>query len=178
MIADDCVAYPFREVAMNELHSRWTVPLLRVGMGLFLALWGADKLVATEGGQQIFSAFYSVDAGASLIQIAGVAELVLGLALAVGLLRMLTAWIALLANLVSTAASWRQIIDPWGVFGLTEGGTHLFLASIVIMAVSIVLILEWRNDTWTLDRLLGISARSNRRDAAATPYRSDVSPVR
>jgi hypothetical protein len=48
----------------------------------------------------------------------------------------------LLVNAVSTLASWRQILDPWGRLGLGPGGTHLFLASIVIMAVSVALVLE------------------------------------
>ena len=133
------------------------MPILRVGMGVFLALWGVDKLAATEGSQRIFSDFYAIDSGPTLVQVAGAAEVLLGLALAFGLLRAATAWIALIANLVSTGASWKQIVDPWGVFGLTEGGTHLFLASIVIMAVSVVLVINAKDDTATLDRRFGIS---------------------
>lgn len=34
--------------------SRWTMPILRVGMGVFLALWGLDKLFAVEGSMRIF----------------------------------------------------------------------------------------------------------------------------
>lgn len=132
------------------------MPILRVGMGVFLTLWGVDKLVATEGSQRIFSGFYAIDSGPTLVQVAGAAEVLLGLALAFGLLRVATAWIALIANLVSTGASWKQIVDPWGVFGLTEGGTHLFLASIVIMAVSVVLVINAKDDTATLDRRFGI----------------------
>lgn len=139
-------------------RSRWSLPLLRVGMGLFLVLWGVDKLAATEGSLGIFSHFYGLDVGALIVQAAGVAEIVLGLVLAVGLFRVPVAWIALAVNAVSTLASWRQILDPWGWLGLTDGGTHLFLASIVIMAVNVVLVLEARDDTWTLDRALGRSA--------------------
>lgn len=146
-----------------------TMPILRAGMGIFLALWGVDKVVATEGSQRIFSGFYSVDTGPTLVQIAGIAEILLGVALAVGLLRIFTAWVALIANLISTGASWRQIIDPWGLFGLTEGGTHLFLASIVIMAVSVVLVINARDDTATLDRRFGILPRG---DDAAHPSES------
>lgn len=156
---------------MDTPLSRWTIPILRIGMGVFLALWGVDKIAATEGSQRIFSGFYSIDAGRSLVQIAGVAEILLGLALAAGLLRVLTAWVALIANLVSTGASWKQILDPWGYFGLTEGGTHLFLASIVIMAVSVVLVLNARDDTATLDRRLGISPerKVDRRPSTEVP---------
>lgn len=146
---------------MTERHSRWTMPVLRIGMGVFLALWGVDKLVATEGAQGIFSQFYLVDVGVSFVTIAGVAEILLGVLLAVGLFRVPMAWIALIVNGVSTVASWKQILDPWGLFGLTSGGSHLFLASIVIMAATIVLVLNAGDDEATLDRKL--------RRAAAAP---------
>ncbi|MFQ5679019.1 MAG: DoxX family membrane protein [Gemmatimonadota bacterium] len=142
-----------------EPHSKWTMPLLRLGMGLFLALWGIDKLAATESSRGIFSHFYGVEAGTLLLQFAGIAELLLGLALAVGLFRVPVAWIALAVNGVSTFASWRQILDPWGWLGLTKGGTHLFLASIVILATNVVLVLNARDDRCTLD------ARLRRREA-------------
>lgn len=138
-------------------HSRWTMPLLRVGMGVFLAAWGVDKLAATSGSVGIFSHFYGVDVGAVLIQGAGIAEIGLGVLLAVGLFRVPMAWIALLVNGVSTFGSWRQILDPWGWLGLTDGGTHLFLASIVVMAANVVLVVNARDDVCTLDRVLGRS---------------------
>lgn len=134
--------------------SKWTNPILRVGMGLFLVLWGVDKLAATEASQGIFSHFYGISAGPSLVQVAGGAEILLGTLLAVGLFRVPAAWIALGVNGVSTAASWKQILDPWGWFGLTDGGTHLFLASIVIMAANVVLVLNARDTTATLDAAL------------------------
>ncbi|MFN2421291.1 MAG: DoxX family protein [Gemmatimonadota bacterium] len=125
--------------------SRWTMPILRIGMGLFLIAWGLDKLIATEGSIGIFSHFYGLDVGGAAIRLAGAAEILLGLALAVGVLPLVTAWIQLVVNAISTAASWKQIIDPWGILGLTEGETHLFLASIVVMAVSVVLVLNARS---------------------------------
>lgn len=124
--------------------SRWTLPILRIGMGLFLVAWGLDKLLATEGSIGIFSHFYGLDVGGATIRLAGAAEVLLGLALAVGALPLVTAWIQLVVNAISTVASWKQIIDPWGLLGLTEGGSHLFLASIVVMAVSVVLVLNAR----------------------------------
>ena len=145
--------------------SRWTMPALRIGMGLFLFAWGLDKLLAVEGSQRIFQRFYKLDAGPSLVQLAGAAEIALAVLLAVGLLRRPIAWVVLVANAASTLASWRQILDPWGRLGLGPGGTHLFLASIVIMAVSIVLVLNAGDDTLTLD-----AQRARRsRDAAGSP---------
>lgn len=137
----------------QHAHSRWTIPVLRIGMGVFLAAWGIDKLAATEGSVGIFSNFYGLDVGLAAVQAAGVAEILLGVALAVGLFRVPVAWIALAVNAVSTFASWRQILDPWGWLGLTDGGTHLFLASIVIMAANVAIVLEARDPTLTLDSL-------------------------
>lgn len=113
-------------------------------MGVFLALWGVDKWVDSEGSIGIFSHFYGLDVGQTLVRAAGAFEIVLGIALAAGLFPVVTGWIQLLINAVSTLASWKQLLDPWGVFGLSEGGAHLFLASIVVMAVSVVLVLEAR----------------------------------
>lgn len=140
---------------MDTDVSRWTTPILRIGMGIFLAAWGVDKLLATEGSIGIFSNFYGVDLGTLAIQVVGVGEILLGLALAAGLFRTFTAWTQLFVNGVSTVASWKQILDPWGALGLTEGGSHLFLASLVITAASIVLVLNARDATLSLDRLVG-----------------------
>ena len=129
--------------------------VLRIGMGVFLVMWGIDKILAVEGSLRIFSGFYGLDLGSLAIQVFGVAEILLGAALAVGLFRVSTAWIQFFVNGISTGASWKQILDPWGLFGLTQGGTHLFLASIVITAASVVLILNARDATFTLDRVLG-----------------------
>ena len=136
-------------------RSPWTVPVLRIGMGLFLVAWGIDKLAATEGSLGIFSHFYGLEVGAAVVRAAGVAEILLGVMLAVGLFRVPVAWIALAVNAVSTLASWRQILDPWGWLGLTDGGAHLFLASIVVMAANVAIVLEARDPTWTLDSARG-----------------------
>lgn len=143
---------------MNDLRrdlSVWTMPVLRVGMGIFLAMWGVDKLLATEGSVGIFSHFYGLEVGPALVQAAGVAEILLGAFLAVGLFRVPVAWIALAVNTVSTVGSWKQILDPWGLLGLTEGGAHLFLASIVVMAANVVIVLNADDPTGTLDQRLG-----------------------
>ena len=124
--------------------SRSTLPILRVGMGIFLITWGLDKWLATEGSVEIFSFFYGLEVGSLVVRVAGALEILLGLALAFGILPVVTAWAQLIVNAIATLASWKQILDPWGVLGLTEGGAHLFLASIVVMAVSIVLVLEAR----------------------------------
>lgn len=124
--------------------------LLRIGLGFFLLLWGVDKLVATEGAKGIFSNFYLMDIGVGPVQILGAAEILLGAAIMAGLFRTLSYGLGLAAHGVSTIASWKQLLDPWG---LIWGGpnAHLFLAAIPVLAAFIVLFLN-RHDTYmTLD---------------------------
>lgn len=137
---------------MNPPLSRWTLPVLRLGMGLFLLAWGLDKLVDPDTSRRIFRQFYRVGAGPALVRLAGVAEMALAVMLGAGILRRPVAWLVLVVNSVSTLASWRQILDPWGRLGLGPGGTHLFLASIVVTAASLVLVLNAHDGTLTLDR--------------------------
>ncbi len=141
MPPDTHTAHEPPATAVPSMASRWSMPLLRVSMAVFLLAWGLDKLVAVDGAQRIFERFYGAAAGPSLV-LAGAAEILLALLLGSGVLRRPVAWIVLVVNGVSTLASWRQILDPWGLLGLGPGGTHLFLASIVLMAVSVVLVLE------------------------------------
>ncbi len=153
--------------------SPWTMPVLRIGMGLFLLTWGLDKLLAVEGSRQIFEHFYRIPAGPALVQLAGAAEIVLAVLLAVGFLRRPVAWVVLAVNAVATLASWRQILDPWGRLGLGPGETHLFLASIVIMAVSIVVVANTADATLTVDgrraRRYDIGAGTSRGEPTALP---------
>ncbi len=130
------------------------MPLLRMSMGLFLLLWGVDKLLATEGAGHIFGSFYHVPAGPTLVRGAAVVEILVAICLAAGLFRRASAWAALLMVSTSTIGSWKQILDPWGLLGLTKGGTHLFLASIPLTAVAVVLVLNASDDTLAVDARL------------------------
>ncbi|MGH7551276.1 MAG: DoxX family membrane protein [Gemmatimonadota bacterium] len=130
-----------------ERLSTWTLPILRIGMGIFLIAWGLDKWFASEGSVEIFSFFYGLEVGTLVVRIAGGLEILLGILLVFGILPLVTSWAQLVVNAISTLASWKQILDPWGRLGLTEGGAHLFLASIVVMAVAIVLVLSARRSS-------------------------------
>jgi uncharacterized membrane protein YphA (DoxX/SURF4 family) len=121
-------------------------------------------MAAVQGSQRIFAGFYHITVAPTFVQVAGAVEILIAIALIFGLFRRIVSWIVLAMIAISTAASWRQILDPWGWFGLGPGGTHLFLASIVIMAASIALVLNAHDSTLTLD------ARLNRPGSA--PSRS------
>lgn len=132
---------------------RWALAVLRVSLGVFLLLWGVEKFVIPEVTVQIWGGFYGVGLAAALVPLVGALESALALAITVGLWRRATYGLGLLLHAVSVAATWRQLLDPWG---LRSGGApnHLFLAGVPVLAAFLALYLLRDRDTWTLDERL------------------------
>ena len=129
---------------------RWALAVLRVSLGVFLLLWGVEKFVIPDVTVQIWGGFYGVGLAAALVPLVGALESALALAITVGLWRRATYGLGLLLHAVSVAATWRQLLDPWG---LRSGGSpnHLFLAGVPVLAAFVALYLLRDRDTWTLD---------------------------
>jgi putative oxidoreductase len=118
--------------------------ILRIGLGVFLALWGIDKIVVPDATVQIFDSFYKIPISTAIAPAIGIAEVLLGLAIALGVWKTVTYGLGLLVHGVSTIASYRQLLDPFG-------DNHLFLAAIPVLAGYAALYLLRRQDTmWAL----------------------------
>lgn len=128
--------------------------VLRASLGIFLALWGADKLVAPADTIKIFEHFYKMQLDASVATIVGIAEVCLGLAIAGGFFRTFSYGLGLALHLISTLSSWQQLLDPWGKIWNQGKNSHLFLASIPVLAAFVVLFMNRSDEDFTLDRLL------------------------
>lgn len=126
--------------------------VLRISLGLFLFLWGLDKLVAPADTVKIFDHFYKMQLDASTTTIVGIAEMCLGLAIAVGFLRVFSYGLGLFLHLISTLSSWQQLLDPWGKIWNQGKNSHLFLASIPVLAAFIALFMNRSDEDFTLDR--------------------------
>ena len=132
----------------SEIHhgNPAALAILRIGLGLFLLLWGIDKIVAPEGTAQIFDHFYRMPLSAEAAPIVGIAEALLGLAFMAGLWKTVVYGLGLLLHAVSTLASYSQLLNPFG-------DNHLFIAAIPVLAGFIALFLLRDQDThWSLDR--------------------------
>lgn len=131
-----------------------TLPLalavLRVSLGGFLLLWSLEKFFIPETTVGIWKSFYLVSIGPQLPYAIGAVETVLALAIIAGLWRRVSYGLGFLLHFVSVAASWRQLVDPWGLLG---GGrpNHLFLAGVPVLAAFFALYLLREADIWTLD---------------------------
>lgn len=138
----------------NSHHWKYANLVLRVSLGIFIVLWGVDKIVASNDTVNIFSYFYKLPINTSLAVMIGVAEILLGLAILMGFQRKLSYGLGLIAHLISTVSSWKQMIDPWGLYILDGKNSHLFLAAIPVLAAFIVLYMNRDDSNYTLDSLL------------------------
>ena len=119
------------------------LPILRIGMFLFMMVWAVEKLVRPEAYQAIFGAFYGQqNVGIAIIYLIGAVQIAILVAFVLGKFKTVTYGFVLGMNLVTTLVSYKQILAPY------EGKTnHLFAASIVVLAASVYLFLVRNQDT-------------------------------
>lgn len=128
-----------------------TLLSLRISLGWLLVIWGADKVFNVEHGLAVANKFYfGFLAAESALQIAGVLQILIGLAVVAGLARRWAYPVQLLLNSASLLAVFKSVLDPWGWF--FTGSNALFYPSLIIFAASLLLIAFREDDTWVLDR--------------------------
>lgn len=112
--------------------------LLRVSLGLFLVIWGIDKLANVEHGLGVSDHFFfGAFSHRLLLQAYGVAEIIAGVLIVIGVARRLTYPVLLAITGMTTLGVWKSIIDPWEWW--LEGTNALFYPSIIIFAGALVL---------------------------------------
>jgi len=117
--------------------------ILRLGLGAFLLLFGIDKLVAPATTVEVVVQFYGLIVSHGVVFAAGALEILLGLAFLAGWRKTLSYGLALLLHAVSTLATYRELLAPFGA-------NHLFLAAVPVLAAFIALFLLRRHDTLML----------------------------
>jgi len=128
-----------------------TLLLLRITLGWLLVIWGADKVFNPEHGMAVANKFYfGFLAAESALLIAGLLQILLGLAIVVGFARRWTYPAQAILNVVTLLAVFTSVVDPWG--WVLAGTNALFYPSIIIFAASLVLIAFREDDSWVLGK--------------------------
>ena len=118
--------------------------ILRLGLGVFLLLFGIDKLIAPGMTVDVFAHFYGLAISHDMAYGAGVLEILLSLVFLFGLWKTLIYGLALLLHAVSTLATYQELLSPFGA-------NHMFLAALPVLAAFIVLFLLRRHDRlWSI----------------------------
>ncbi len=129
-----------------------SLALLRLSLGAFLLVWAAMKFLGSKSTIGIFKKFYGLGIDVDISMALGIAEGALALAVILGLWRTYSYGLAILVHGFSQSASWRQTLDPWGVY-LNDKPQFLFWAGVPVLAAFIVIWLLRDQDKWSLDGL-------------------------
>ena len=143
---------PSHDVAAQR-RAAIAVLIMRLTLGIFLLLWSVGKLVVPSSTVQIASHFYGIALPEAAPAFMGSAELALSIALLVGFARRPVYALAIVLHATSTLASWRQLLDP---FGIARPGDDLFLAGVPVLGAFIALYLLRGLDAYSLDEWLRI----------------------
>jgi uncharacterized membrane protein YphA (DoxX/SURF4 family) len=106
-----------KETLMSpELDKRIPAALLilRFFLAIFLLQWSIEKLILPNATAGIARNFYGVTLPAEGSYALGIAELIVSLALLLGLYRTISYGLSLLIHTVTVVVSWRAVIRPMG----------------------------------------------------------------
>ena len=123
--------------------------ILRLSLGVFLLLWGLEKIIIPDRTVGIYDKFYGIPIDTAIAPMLGALQIALSVALLIGFKRRWSYGLATLLHTYSVVSSWRSLIDPWGlIYGEVK---HLFLAGVPVLAGFIVLYMLREMDLWTVD---------------------------
>ena len=126
---------------------------LRIGTGLLLVLWGGLRVMSPAAGPGLATKYYGGFLDLQSLQIGfGVAEVIIGVLVVVGLFRRISYLLQALILVPGALVLWRYLLDPMGMYLLDkESSQILFFPSITIAAASLVLLAFRDEDRWSLD---------------------------
>ncbi len=123
--------------------------ILRVSLGVFLLVWGLEKFIIPDRSIAIYGFFYGLSATKAVTYVAGALECLLALAIIIGAFRRWSYGLGLLLHAVTTIATAKLIIDPWGL--ISGEAQHLFFAAVPLLAAFLALYLLRDCDTYSFD---------------------------
>lgn len=124
---------------------------MRLTLGLFLLQWSIEKLVSPSVTVRITANFYGIAIPEYTVPLMGVAELLISTALLLGFARRPVYGLATIIHAISTIATWRQLLDP---FGFGKVGNHLFIAGVPVLGAFLALYLLRELDINSADEWL------------------------
>lgn len=127
--------------------------LLRITTGALLIIWGLIKVNAPEAAIGVSERYYGGAISAEALQTPlGAAQILLGALVILGVFRFIAYPLQAIVLGVGAAAIWKYILDPLGLYLLTEETRQvLFFPSSTVFIASLVLLVFRNYDTLSLD---------------------------
>jgi len=128
--------------------------LLRVSTGIYLALWGVMKIVATEKATGISKKYYGGLLDGQLLNYAlGSAQVLLGVLVVLGLFRTISYTAHAVWYFAGLIPILVYIVDPFGLY-IAEEAKLIFFPSTTLLFASLIMIAFKEYDTASLDHKL------------------------
>ncbi|MFK7829389.1 MAG: hypothetical protein AB8B57_06385 [Congregibacter sp.] len=133
--------------------------LLRISTGLLLVIWGLIKIGSPESAIGVSDKYYAgMISGAGLQTALGIAEVLLGALVCLGLLRKFVYPAQSLVLFLGLALIWQYILDPMGIWLVEEENRRvLFFPSLCVFFATLIPLLYKEDDALSLDRKLGLN---------------------
>lgn len=129
--------------------------LLRLSTGIYLILWGLVKLQSKDMAVGVSEKYYNGLLSADIVNYGvGAIEVLIGVLVALGLLRSIAYFGQLVFYVVGAAAIIINLVDPFGLY-LTETAKLTFFPSWTLLFASLVIIAFKEHDTISLDAKRG-----------------------
>lgn len=101
---------------MTEKPEAYANTVLRIGLGLFILVWGIAKFTQKDMWVQMFPMIYwGIAIGAGMLAVFGIIELLIGAMLILGWKVKVAAWAGFLIQLATTLAIIGRVISPYGI---------------------------------------------------------------
>ncbi len=127
------------------------VLILRIGLAWFLFVWAVNKILAPAQYERIWGSFHGLEIGSILPIVMGGLQIVICLAMALGLWRVVSYALGFVMHAVTVAVILPKLIDP---FVINENGFPVNRNSSIALAALAGFAALWllRNrDLWSLD---------------------------
>lgn len=125
---------------------------LRLGLAWFLAVWGINKILAPVQYQKIWGYFHGIEIGPSMPYIMGAAQVVICLAIAIGLWRIVTYALGFVMHAVTIAVILPGLLAPFVIEDGFPVNRNQSIALAALAAFAALWLLRhrdhWSKDAW------------------------------
>lgn len=128
--------------------------ILRLGLAWFLFVWAVNKILAPEQYKKIWGYFYGIDIGAAMPYVMAAGQIVICLAMALGLFRVVTYAAGFAMHAVTVAVIAPALIAP---FVINDNGYPVNRNQAIAVAALAGFAALWllrHRDRWSLDAWL------------------------
>lgn len=130
---------------------------LRVSTGFLIIIWGLIKIMKPDAAIGVSEKYYGGAVSMEALQIPwGIFQVIIGLLVILGLLRRVVYPLQAAILCLGALAIWKYLLDPFGMYLLTEETRQILFFPSLGMAAATLVIMAFRDeDRLSLDAKLG-----------------------